>query len=592
MSIKLLSQETINKIAAGEVVERPLNVIKELVENSLDACASSIMTEISQAGKKFIRVSDNGFGMDKKDLELSILRHATSKIEDFNDLSHIHSLGFRGEALSSIAAVSKFTVKTRKRGESSGWKLESEGGKSIDISPWAGAEGTITEVSDLFFNTPARKKFLKSDATERSRIIAALEEIAMANADIAFKLLSENRTVFSTPKTENKIDRISDILGKDFANKIRNIKIDHPKAMIEIFYTDRDNSLSNRKYQYLFVNQRPVNIPKWLTHCIYQAYRESIPHDKHPGILIYITIDPSDIDVNIHPTKREIKFSDESGIYDIVFKALRNALTSHSHPEIEINTTIKEFKMPEVSKVKGFQVKTDLPQRKYIGEQKPDYTASFKKENYNIDQYANVYAKQEVFSADNFDNNIKVIGQVFGTYIIVEKDDQLYIFDQHAAAERVRYEAYLAQLKEHSLKIQQMLMPENFELSSSLSESLKSNLNVLNELGIGIEEFGHNTFRIVSYPALLGNISIEEIIKTILEDIEIEKNIEIEEKREKIIRSACRASIKAGDNISHIESKKLINDLFKCEHPFTCPHGRPTAYKLSLKDLEKFFKRI
>ena len=198
MPINILSQETINKIAAGEVVERPLNVVKELVENSLDACASCVTAEIVRAGKKLIRVSDNGFGMDKKDLELSILRHATSKIEDFNDLSHINSLGFRGEALSSIAAVSVFEIKTRKRGESSGWKLSAEGGKNIKISPWAGAEGTITEVRDLFFNTPARHKFLKSDATEKSRIIASVEETALANADAAFKLISENKTVISS----------------------------------------------------------------------------------------------------------------------------------------------------------------------------------------------------------------------------------------------------------------------------------------------------------------------------------------------------------------------------------------------------------
>lgn len=588
MAINLLSQETINKIAAGEVVERPLNAVKELVENSLDACASSVTVEIAQAGKKLIRVSDNGFGMDKKDLELSVLRHATSKIEDFNDLSHIHSLGFRGEALSSIAAVSKFEIKTRKRKESSGWKLGSEGGKSIEISPWAGAEGTITEVKDLFFNTPARQKFLKSDATERSRIISSLEETALANQDIAFKLLSENKTVFSTPATDNKVERISDILGKDLASKLKRAKADHPKAAAEIYFTGRDDSLNNRKCQYLFVNARPVNVPKWMIHCVYQAYRESIPHDKHPGFLVYITIDPSDIDVNIHPAKREIKFADESGIYDILFKTLKHALTSHSHPEIEINTNIEEFKMPDMP-LKPADMSSGSGRKTFIYEPKPQY--AFKKENYDINQYANVYAKQEELQAGAFDNNIKVLGQVFGTYIIIENEGHLYIFDQHAAAERVRYEAYLAQTGSQALKLQQMLMPENFELSPSLAELLKSNIPLFNELGIGVEEFGGKSFRITSYPALLGNISIAQIIKAVLEDIETEKNIEIEKKRDKIIRSACRASIKAGDNISFLEAKKLINDLFACEHPFTCPHGRPTAYKISLNELEKFFKR-
>ncbi|MDR1940950.1 MAG: DNA mismatch repair endonuclease MutL, partial [Endomicrobium sp.] len=334
MPINILSQSVINKIAAGEVVERPLNAVKELVENSLDACASSINVEISQAGKKLIRVADDGFGMDKADLELSVLRHATSKINSFEDLQHIQSMGFRGEALASIAAVSNFEIKTRKRGDSSGWKLSGKGAESFNVIPWSGAQGTITQVSDLFFNTPARRKFLKSDSTERSKIISCLEETAMANSEVSFKLISENKTIFSSSKTDKKTARISDILGADFACKLKNAKASHNTTSIDIYFTGRDDARSDKKYQYLFVNSRPVNFPKWLAHCVYNAYRESIARDKHPGILIYITIDPSDIDVNIHPAKREIKFADESGLYDLIYKTLRLQLTSHAHPSL------------------------------------------------------------------------------------------------------------------------------------------------------------------------------------------------------------------------------------------------------------------
>jgi DNA mismatch repair protein MutL len=587
MPINILSQETINKIAAGEVVERPLNAVKELVENSLDACASSITVEILKAGKKLIRVSDNGFGMDRKDLELSILRHATSKIEDFNDLSHINSLGFRGEALASIAAVSEFEIKTRKKGESSGWKLFAEGGKNIDISPQSLAEGTITEVRNLFFNTPARQKFLKSDSTEKSRIINSLEEAALVNCDCAFKLISENKTVFSCAVTKNKIERIADIIGKGFASVLKNVKINHTKAAFDIYFTGREDSQPNKNQQYLFVNARPLNIPKFLIHSIYQAYKESIPHDKHPGILIYVMIDPSDIDVNIHPAKREIKFANEGEIYDIIFKVLKNALTSHTHPEIVINTKVEEFKIPGN---KNYYDEYRKPWQKntFITEPKTYYVRP--KHNYNIENYANLYGKQQDLQEGSNDI-IKVLGQVFDTYIIAQKDGGLYIFDQHAAAERIRYEIYLEQSKKNTLKLQQMLIPENLELNPSLSELLKANLSLFNDLGIVVEEFGKNAFRITAYPALLDNISIEYIIKSIIEDLEVEKNIEIEKKREKIIRSACRASIKAGDNVSDIEAKKLINDLFKCSHPFTCPHGRPTAYKISLNELEKYFNR-
>jgi DNA mismatch repair protein MutL len=592
MSINILSQETINKIAAGEVVERPLNAVKELVENSLDAFASSLTVEIEEAGKRLIRVSDNGFGMDKKDLELSILRHATSKIDDFSDLLHVHSLGFRGEALASIAAVSSFEIKTRKKGENSGWKLSAIGGKDIKVIPWSGAEGTITEVKSLFFNTPARQKFLKRDFTERSKIINSLEEMALANHDIFFKILSENKTVFSAAQTNNKIERIADILGKDFAKTLKNIKIDHPKILLDIYFTGRDDSLPNRKYQYFFVNSRPVNYPKWLMHCVYQSYKESVPRDKHPGILIYTFIDPSEIDVNIHPAKKEVKFADENGIYDILFKALRNALMSHDHPEIKI-TYPSQLDREESAKQQEAEESTATHStfKIYVNEPKPKYNYVPLKQTYSIDKYANVFAKQEELAPENFDSSIKILGQVFDTYIIASNKGDLYIFDQHAAAERVRYEFYLSQMKNQTIKIQQMLMPENFDLSSSISELLKANLNLFNELGISIEEFGQNSFRITAYPALLGNVSMEQIVKTIISDIEDDKHIEIEQKRDKIIRSACRASIKAGDDISFIEAKKLITDLFKCEHPFTCPHGRPTAYKISLNEIEKFFKR-
>jgi DNA mismatch repair protein MutL len=593
MPINILSQETINKIAAGEVVERPLNVVKELVENSLDAFASSLTIEIEEAGKKLIRISDNGLGMDKKDLELSILRHTTSKINDFSDLLHIHSLGFRGEALASIASVSSFEIKTRKKGENFGWKLSAMGGKDIKVIPWSGAEGTITEVRSLFFNTPARRKFLKSDSTERLKIINSLEETALANHDIFFKMLSKNKTIFSAAQTDNKTERIADILGKDFSKTLKNIKIDRPKISLDIYFTGRDDFLPNRKYQYLFVNSRPVNYPKWLTRCIYQSYKESVPRDKYPGILIYTSVDPSEIDVNIHPAKKEVKFADENCIYDILFKALRNALMSHAHPEIKITYPLllgEESAKQDIEENITYSI-SKIQQPVYLREPKPKYNYVPLKQTYSIDKYTNVFTKQEELAPENFDSKIKIIGQVFDTYIITSNKDDLYIFDQHAAAERVRYEFYLSQMKNQTIKIQQMLMPENFNLSPSISEFLKENINIFNELGISVEEFGQNSFRVTAYPALLGNISMKKIVKAVISDIEYDKHTEIEQKRDKIIRSACHASIKAGDNVSFIEAKKLINDLFKCEHPFTCPHGRPTAYKISLNEIEKFFKR-
>lgn len=601
MSINVLSQETINKIAAGEVVERPLSVVKELVDNSIDSMCSSIVVEIEQSGKKLIRIHDDGIGMDKKDLELSTLRHATSKIESFHDLSSIHSFGFRGEALASIAAISNLEIKTRKKNSASGWKLITTGGEDIEVLPASLPEGTIVEVRDLFFNVPVRYKFLKSDATERSKIISTLEEIALAKEDVSFKIISENRVILNTIRTLKVIDRISDILGKDFAKKLKNIQTSFEKVALNIFFTGRENALPNRKYQHLFVNSRPVNIPRWLAHCISQAYKESILNDKYPGILLYFDINPSEVDVNISPTKREIKFANENAMYDIVYKILKDALVSQNYSSIaDISLSNKESSEPIPIDTKEIDTTIGTPfydnnknQFNNVKEPKSYYgTSSFSKKNYNIDIYANVFAKKESVLVDiKFNENIKIVGQVFNTYIIVENEGNLYIFDQHAAEERVKYELYCKEIKNSSIKKQALLIPENISCSKSESELIKANIDLFKAVGIDIEEFGSNFFRIIAYPALLGDMPIEPIVKDIISIFDDFKNIEIEQKRDKVIRCACRASIKAGDIISLLEIKQLINDLFKCDYPFTCPHGRPTAYKLSHNDLEKFFKR-
>lgn len=594
MSINILSHETINKIAAGEVIERPLNVIKELVENSLDAFASSITVEILGAGKKLTRVSDDGFGMDKKDLKLSILKHATSKIKNFSDLSKVRSLGFRGEALASIVTISNFRMKTRKKGEFFGWELSSNGGKNVEVIPWSGAEGTISEVRDLFFNIPARQKFLKSDSIERSKIISLLEEIALANQGITFKMLSENKTIFFASKTNNKIERISDILGKDFSEAVKNVKFNHSKISLDIYFTGRDYLLSNRKYQYLFVNSRSVNYPKWLIHCIYQAYKELIQRDKHPGVLIYIYINPSEIDVNIHPAKREVKFANENSVYDMLLKLLKNALISYEYSRIptnfQMNDNVSSFDKHYESVSNSF-----LMNKSMLKVSSADTYCTESNFNYAVskqDKYADNVLKKEFSQEKFFDNNIKIIGQIFGTYIVVESGGDLCIFDQHAVAERIKYELYLSQIENQAIKIQQVLITGSFDLPPSFSELLKTNIDFFNELGIIVEEFGQNSFRITAYPALLGNISIEQLIKAILSDIENDRTVkEIEQVKDKIIRSACRASIRAGDSITFNEAENLIDDLFKCKFPFTCPHGRAVVYKISLKELEKFFKR-
>jgi DNA mismatch repair protein MutL len=584
--INVLSNETVNKIAAGEIIERPLNIVKELVENSLDAKSSIVDIEIKKAGKKLIVVSDNGIGMNKKDLSLSVLKHSTSKIKDFNDLFNITSFGFRGEALSSISSISKLGIKTKIKDDSVGWKLLVNYGQNLKIFPCACSYGTTVEVEDLFFNVPVRQKFLKTDYTERSRIIKIVEELSLANNLTSFKIISDNKIVFSVVKTNDIINRIANVFYEKNLTKIKNKKFYNTKVDLDIYFGNISDYISSnlKKYQYFFVNSRPVNYPKWLNHCVCQSYKGLTPHNENNHvILIYITINPSDININVHPTKREIKFIDENSMYNIVYKTLRNALINNITNNVNNNSIPYNLNDKLYDKEKLFFLENSFN----FNNIEQNYAFS---ENKNNIFY---FDKNEFEYKKSFCDNVKILGQIFKTYIVVEKDTDLYIFDQHAVAERIKYETYCKQFKNNMIKTQQMLIPESFDLPSSSSEILKFNIHFFNDIGIVIENFGDNFFRIIAFPELFSSVSIKKIIKNVINDIECLKNkiLEPEKKKYYIMRSACRTSIQSGDNITFLESKKLIYDLFKCKIPFTCPHGRPTLYKISQSILEKIFKR-
>lgn len=587
MTIKILDESTINKISAGEVVERPLNVVKELVENALDAKATNISVEIEKAGKKLIRVCDNGCGMDKEDLQLSVQRYATNKIKTFEDLENIVSLGFRGEALPSIASISMFDIMTQQQDQSSGWQLSIEGNKASNLQPWAGSGGTIVEVRNLFFNTPVREKFLKTDTTEKSKIISCIDEIALVRNNINFKVISDNKTISDYQTTDSKIKRIEDVLGKDMSKKLKHIFFSHQKVEIDAFITTRENSLAHKNLQYLFVNDRCVNYPKWLMHAIYQAYKQAIPIGRYPGIIMFLKTNPADIDINVHPTKREIKFAKENEMYELFYSFIKGSVESDAPSNI-INLQNQEE--PYINK----DTKTNYSFGKSYS--KPYGNPSYPPKDVTVEDYKNLYStsqqpvgqQTEIIQADN----CKFVGQVFTTYILVEKDNTFYIIDQHAAQERVRYEMFLNQIAKKSLNVQQFLIPEVFELSSPKAIILKSQLETFNKLGFSVEEFGNNTFRLTSYPALLGfNINFIEIIDVLIEFLADEKTTDIERINENIIRTACRSSIKAGDKLQDRQAIELMKDLFACNMPWTCPHGRPTVYTLTQADLEKFFKR-
>lgn len=581
MTIHLLSEETINKIAAGEVVERPANAAKELIENSLDAKSTRIEIELREAGRRLIRVQDDGIGMTREDMALAVTRHATSKIAKFDDIDSLGTLGFRGEALPSIAAVSHCGIQSQPRGASSGWEIKLTAGRIKESRTWAGSGGTIIEVRDLFFNTPARAKFLKSDTTERHRILHTIEELAMAHFDVAFRVLSEGKTVLNVSRAKTQIERITDVMGSEFAATLIPVEVDHPQVRIHAFITPTERSLGAKNSQYLFINRRPINFNRLLSHSLYEAYREHLPAGRHPGALVFIEIDPASVDVNVHPTKREVRFAREQELHDLVYRAVKDALRSTPVAPV--------FPETQGKKDGGFTSTpryTPVPSRDYAVKERDD-RVPFHPEGRRtpaIEDYATLFSPEKE-RPDNFQ-------QVFGLYLVVPKEDRLLVIDQHAAAERVRYEKYLADWEKKSIAVQGLLLPITFELPASQSGLLKEYLPLIKEAGWELSEFGANTFRVTALPAVLGsNAPARAILGEILEALAHENRIPAADKVERIIRAACRASIKAGDPITPAETRRLVEDLFRCKSPYTCPHGRPTVLTLTQDDLQKYFGR-
>lgn len=437
MTIKLLSEDTINKIAAGEVIERPANVVKELIENSLDAKGENIEIEIEGAGRKLIRVKDDGAGMAKDDLLLSVQRHATSKISSFGDLGALSTLGFRGEALPSIAAVSDLTIQSQqKTGAQNGWEIKLSGGKLKESRSWAGSGGTNVEVANLFFNTPARDKFLKSDTTEKNRIISLIEEIALSRPDVSFRVISEKKQSLSASKTKNLLERIIDLFGGDFSQGLIQVNAEHPNIKLRGFISSREQSFPTRNYQYLFVNSRPVSLSKALSHGIYEAYRENLQAGRHPAVIIFLAINPSEIDVNIHPTKREVRFSKEQEIRQFVYTAIRNAVSGGGAASFNIRPDTSAH--PEDKRVPAHHANAAA-----------QYSPAFqfpKKTEATIADLKKVYGRQQEFeTAQGRHENLRILGQLNNLYVICQVDNTMLIIDQHAAQERIKYEEYLSQ---------------------------------------------------------------------------------------------------------------------------------------------------
>jgi len=531
--IKILPEDLINKIAAGEVVERPASVVKELVENSIDAKATRIKVEVQQAGRKLIRVIDNGHGMTKEETELAIIRHSTSKIRELDDLFNIKSLGFRGEALPSIASVSQ-----------------------MQIEPNPSGTGVTVRVKDLFYNTPARKKFIKSPATEMGHIGDVVSKYAMANPQIAFELISDGKPLLSTPGSGSLKDALISIYNIDLVREMVEVEQTFKFGRISGLVSRPNLSRVDKTYETFFVNKRYVK-NFLLNRALEQAYRTLIPNNRFPVAVIFIEINPKHIDVNVHPTKREIKFSKNNEVMDAIRETVRSALGNTS-PESESMPAWT----PPMADVLFEGLQSQLP----MATQEIEFEVSSIQPLIPIYQYKN-------------------------TYIICTDGEDLVLIDQHAAHERIFYDK-LSQ-KEQAIEQQTLLTPETLEFSPKEFLVLQENLEYLKGLGLELEEFGKNSFLLRSVPALAAQGSIKQTLTDIAAELQsLGKSAQLEIKQENIRKLvACHSAIKAGDKLTVEEMNQLIRDLYATENPLTCPHGRPTMLRLTESEIEKRFMR-
>lgn len=576
--IKILPENVANKIAAGEVVERPASVVKELVENSLDAQVSQIKVEVESGGIKKILVIDDGTGMDKEDIQKCFLRHGTSKIFQEEDLLSIKSLGFRGEALSSIAAVSKMKIKSKVEKETAGTLLELEAGETKKISSAGMPTGTSIEVSDLFFNVPARRKFLKSSPTEFRHIIDIITTHSLACENIGFVLKHNGKLVFSLEKNLSREEKIKELLGEEVFRNLLAVFFSHPHLKIEGFVSKPSLTAQASYKQFTFVNKRGVK-DRVIAAAVKEAYGTLLPAKTYPIFFLYLTLPYEMVDVNVHPRKEEVKFVNSQFIFQSVKAAVSQALVRGDLTPSLQRVTRGPTRLGQVRPPKPRDYNKE---RAVVGEKELEKELKFYKELLPWEEELKVRVAEEIL-------------QVHNLYLIKPTEEGILIVDQHAAHERILYEKLIESFKSEKKEniSQALLLPLTVELSFSEAEILRENLKTLTRLGFEIEEFGRNSFKINSVPNILKAHDIVSLITEVIEDLGQERPPkEVDEKSLRtIVFLACRSAIKAGDPLSKEECRDLLEKLEETKTKYTCPHGRPVKVIISLAELQKMFKR-
>lgn len=645
--IAVLDKHTIDKIAAGEVVERPSSVVKELVENAIDAGATAVTVEISDGGKKLIRITDNGSGLEADQVPLAFLRHATSKIEKVEDLEHIASLGFRGEALSSIAAVSQVELITKTASAMSGIRYVIEGGVEQCLEEMGAPEGTTFLVRNLFYNTPARSKFLKSDMTEGNYISALMEQLALSHPEISFKYIQNRQVKLHTSGNYSTKDVIYSIYGRDITKALLPVEAENDFMKLTGFAGKPEIARGNRNFENYYVNGRFVK-NKIITKAIEDAYKEFLMHHKFPFVSLHMDMSGNDLDVNVHPAKREVRFAREAQVYDFVFEAVRRALKQREMiPQVPVTreektelpasaqTCLKPSAVPEPFEVRrrellrettpyaarpaaetavrtkeaapaSVQLRKAIPdqsqepaikQERPAAEAVPTPAARPETDLPKPDKTQETPRQLELFEekllAPESRSRHILIGQIFDTYWLVQFEDKFYIIDQHAAHEKVYYERFVKEFRNKTIQSQYVSPPLIVSLSLEEETALKANKAYFRDYGFEIEPFGGREYAISAVPSNLYGAPSEELFLEMLDHLTADNEKDpLSLFTARLATMACKAAVKGNHKMSPLEADKLIDELLTLENPYHCPHGRPTIISMTRTELEKKFKRI
>ncbi|HII17569.1 TPA: DNA mismatch repair endonuclease MutL [Candidatus Woesearchaeota archaeon] len=575
-TIRHLDQSTINKIAAGEVIERPASVVKELLENAIDAKADDIRIDLLRAGKQQIKLSDNGSGMAKDDLLICYKKHTTSKISGEQDLFTITSLGFRGEALASIAEIANLKITTKTKDNDTAERIEVEAGKIIRLETTAAPDGTTVDVANLFFNTPARKAYLKPDAAEVAAIINIVERYALLYYDKAFRLTNDRKEILKTPKAKSIAENTAFIYGSDIGRSLLEISYADAYLKVDGALARPSVTRADKSQQSIFVNGRYIR-SRLITDEIYETLHTLLFHGRNPIFVLHIAIGPQETDVNVHPAKTFIKFRNESAVRHSIRRAIEDAIERYGL-SVQETTAATTARRPSLS----YEFPTES--QKLLVRELPLQIIPQVKAGLGSEKGSGLQEEKRI-------GPFTIIGQLNRTYIIAESPEGLAVIDQHAAEERVNYERFMQEKKEGAIKKQHLLKEKSFELSPLLYHTATGNAQFLRSLGFSFEDFGSNTLKLNSIPEIFGRLKSTLFIDLLHELAKEKQKAVCAEIEERIIRFACRASVKAGDALTEPQMNGLIRRLRGCSNPFTCPHGRPTFFTISLGDLEKRFRR-